>query len=146
MSVYLQVHVCWCLCPTQIFQISQNRIGQMHWLSRECCNTQVHKGSVSTGWHCYEFGGVFFFCFLQSWGNNQLMCGILCQKWGNINFFAPGNLNISRKDINTIATPTHTHTITHMGFINLLCNRTLSSGFNITVNGDAYLQAVLPLK
>lgn len=88
----------------------------------------------------------FFFCFLQSWGNNQLMCGILCQKWGNINFFAPGNLNISRKDINTIATPTHTHTITHMGFINLLCNRTLSSGFNITVNGDAYLQAVLPLK
>lgn len=44
-----------------IFQISQNRIGQMRWLSRECCNTQVHKGSVSTGWHCYEFGGFFFF-------------------------------------------------------------------------------------
>lgn len=35
----------------------------MRWLSRECCNTQVHKGSVSTGWHCYEFGGVFFFFF-----------------------------------------------------------------------------------
>ena len=76
--------------------------------------------------------------------NNQFMCGVECQKRGNINFFAPGNLNISRKDINTITTQTHTHP--HAGPINLLCNRTLSSGSNITVNGDAYLQAVLPLK
>lgn len=84
--------------------------------------------------------------YFQSCNNNQFMCGVRCQKWGNINFFAAGNPNISRNDINTISTQTDRHIPTHMGLINLLCNRTLSSGSNITVNGDAYLQAALPLK
>lgn len=51
-----------------------------------------------------------FLFFFQSRSNNQFMCGVLCQKRGNINSFAPGNLNISRKDINTITTQTHTPT------------------------------------
>lgn len=43
----------------------------------------------------------------QSTSNDQSKCGIVCQNWGNINFFALGNLNVSQNDINTITAQTH---------------------------------------
>lgn len=43
----------------------------------------------------------------QSTSNDQSKCGIVCQNWGNIHFFALGNLNVSQNDINTITAQTH---------------------------------------
>lgn len=43
----------------------------------------------------------------QNTSNDQSKCGVVCQNWGNIHFFAIGNLNVSQNDINTITAQTH---------------------------------------
>lgn len=91
---------------TKVLQVTHRRTSPKGCLSHQCSLTQVQRSARSTGWHCYEA-----WLGLQSGGNNQFMGGVLCQKRGNINFFAPGNRNIYRKDINTVSTqtPTPTH-------------------------------------
>lgn len=96
------VGVCDCLHAWACLDASiASKVRQNFWFNAECWNT-------CTGELCPLDGTVM--SFLQSISNNQFMCGVVCQKWGNINFFALGNLNISRNDINTITTGTHTNT------------------------------------
>lgn len=140
--VCVPVRMCPCPCPRPAHTSAKMR-REVGLLIPESpvlrMSTESYRRALSTGWH-YSKGlnpptpkppltqthkqahAHIYSHTPQSISNNQLTCGVVCQKRENINSFAPlSSPTFSRNDINTITPRTRPSLISP-------CNRTLSSG------------------